>query len=103
MYKRQGYRYRGLPIGAFIDTDSKFTQISYLREITENQLLKTDLFYAEPNTDAVGRNIWGSPPAGCADYAFQQHIHQSLDSSNGRTAILWPHGILFRENLNLFK
>ena len=57
---KSGYRYRGLPIGAFIDTDSKFTQISYLREIKENQVLKTDLFYAEPNTDAVGRNIWGS-------------------------------------------
>ena len=57
---KSGYRYRGLPIGAFIDTDSKFTQFSYLREIAENQVLKTDLFYAEPNTDAVGRNIWGS-------------------------------------------
>ena len=57
---KSGYRYRGLPIGAFIDTDSKFTQISYLREVKENQVLKTDLFYAEPNTDAVGRNIWGS-------------------------------------------
>ena len=58
---KSGYRYRGLPIGAFIDTDSKYTQISYLREIKENQVLKTDLFYAEPNTDAAGRNIWGSP------------------------------------------
>ena len=57
---KSGYRYRGLPIGAFIDTDSKFTQISYSREIAENQVLKTDLFYAEPNTDAVGRNIWGN-------------------------------------------
>tara|TARA_X000000950_G_C13785900_1_gene607224 strand:- start:15 stop:1133 length:1119 start_codon:yes stop_codon:yes gene_type:complete len=57
---QSGYRYRGLPIGAFIDTDSKYTQISYLREIKENQVLKTDLFYAEPNTDAAGRNIWGS-------------------------------------------
>ena len=57
---KSGYRYRGLPIGAFIDTDSKYTQISYLREIKENQVLKTDLFYAEPNTDAAGRNIWGS-------------------------------------------
>jgi hypothetical protein len=57
---KSGYRYRGLPIGAFIDTDSKFTQISYLREVKENQVLKIDLFYAEPNTDALGRNIWGS-------------------------------------------
>lgn len=49
-------------------------------------------------TDPFGRNIWGTPPQGCADYAFQQHIHKSLDTSNGRYAILWPHGILFRDN-----
>ena len=49
-------------------------------------------------SDAYGRCIWGNPPAGCADYAFQQHIHQSLDKLNGRAAILWPHGILFRDN-----
>ena len=47
--------------------------------------------------DPYGRNIWGLPPQGCADYAFQQHIHESLDNKNGRAAILWPHGILFRD------
>jgi len=48
-------------------------------------------------SDPYGRNIWGTPSQGCADYAFQQHIHKSLDKDNGRFAILWPHGILFRE------
>lgn len=48
-------------------------------------------------SDPYGRNLWGTPPQGCADYAFQQHIHKSLDLDNGRFAILWPHGILFRE------
>jgi len=47
--------------------------------------------------DPYGRNLWGTPPQGCADYAFQQHIHKSLDLDNGRFAILWPHGILFRD------
>jgi len=47
--------------------------------------------------DPYGRNLWGTPPQGCADYAFQQHIHKSLDEKNGRYAILWPHGILFRD------
>ena len=28
--------------------------------------------------DPYGRNIWGVPPQGCADYAFQQHIQKSL-------------------------
>ncbi|MFT5716490.1 MAG: type I restriction enzyme M protein [Oleiphilaceae bacterium] len=48
-------------------------------------------------SDPYGRNLWGTPPQGCADYAFQQHIHKSLDLENGRFAILWPHGILFRD------
>ncbi len=47
--------------------------------------------------DPYGRNIYGTPPQGCADYAFQQHIIKSLDDENGRCAILWPHGILFRD------
>jgi len=47
--------------------------------------------------DSYGRNIYGTPPQGCADYAFQQHIIKSLDDKNGRCAILWPHGILFRD------
>ena len=47
--------------------------------------------------DPYGRNLWGTPPQGCADYAFEQHIHKSLDKENGRFAILWPHGILFRD------
>ncbi|MBK6902264.1 MAG: SAM-dependent DNA methyltransferase [Saprospirales bacterium] len=47
--------------------------------------------------DPYGRNIWGTPPQGCADYAFQQHIQKSLDPQNGRSVVLWPHGILFRD------
>jgi type I restriction enzyme M protein len=47
--------------------------------------------------DPWGRNLWGTPPQGCADYAFQQHIQKSLDPKNGRSISLWPHGILFRD------
>ena len=47
--------------------------------------------------DPYGRNIWGTPPQGCADYAFQQHIQKSLDKNNGRSISLWPHGVLFRD------
>ncbi|MEE1302600.1 MAG: N-6 DNA methylase, partial [Bacteroidales bacterium] len=47
--------------------------------------------------DAFGRNIWGTPPQGCADYAFQQHIMKSLKADTGRCVVLWPHGILFRD------
>lgn len=47
--------------------------------------------------DPYGRNIWGTPSQGCADYAFQQHIMKSLKPDTGRCVVLWPHGILFRD------
>ncbi|MBU9762243.1 SAM-dependent DNA methyltransferase [Mycobacterium sp. TNTM28] len=46
--------------------------------------------------DPYGRNMWGTPPQGRADYAFFQHIAKSLDPKTGRAAILFPHGVLFR-------
>lgn len=48
--------------------------------------------------DPYGRNLWGTPPQGCADYAFQQHIHKSLDKRNGRSIVLWPQGLLDRNS-----
>jgi len=47
-------------------------------------------------TDPWGRNFLGTPPQGRADYAFFQHILKSLDPNTGRCAILFPHGVLFR-------
>ncbi|SBW19230.1 N-6 DNA methylase [Candidatus Protofrankia californiensis] len=46
--------------------------------------------------DPHGRNMWGVPPQGTADYAFIQHIARSLDEWTGRAAILLPHGVLTR-------
>ncbi|MEN3972304.1 class I SAM-dependent DNA methyltransferase [Sphingomicrobium sp. XHP0235] len=47
-------------------------------------------------TDAWGRNFLGTPPQGRADYAFFQHILKSMDPKTGRCAVLFPHGVLFR-------
>ena len=47
------------------------------------------------SSDKWGRNFLGTPPQGRADYAFQQHILTSL-TATGRSAALWPHGVLFR-------
>jgi type I restriction enzyme M protein len=47
-------------------------------------------------SDKYGRNFLGTPPQGRADYAFFQHIIKSLDTQTGRCAILFPHGVLFR-------
>lgn len=48
-------------------------------------------------TDRFGRNRYGVPPQGRADYAFFQHILASMDPQTGRCAILFPHGVLFRQ------
>ena len=47
-------------------------------------------------SDQWGRNFLGTPPQGRADYAFFQHILKSMDPKTGRCAILYPHGVLFR-------
>jgi type I restriction enzyme M protein len=52
-----------------------------------------DAFAADP----WGRNRFGTPPQGRADYAFWQHILASLAPGTGRCAILFPHGVLFRQ------
>jgi type I restriction enzyme M protein len=48
-------------------------------------------------SDPWGRNLYGTPPQGRADYAFWQHILMSLAAKTGRCAILFPHGVLFRQ------
>lgn len=74
-----------------------------------SRLRKFDIVLANPpysikqwNRDAFahdywGRNMFGTPPQGRADYAFIQHIIASMDEKTGRCAILLPHGVLFRD------
>ena len=49
------------------------------------------------SADKYGRNFLGVPPQGRADYAFFQHILVSMRQNAGRCAILFPHGVLFRD------
>ena len=49
-------------------------------------------------SDKWGRNRYGTPPQSCADYAFWQHIIASMKPDTGRCAILFPHGVLFRDS-----
>ena len=81
--------------------EPKFTKGDELRQF--------DVIFANPpysikkwdreafSSDLYGRNLFGVPPQGCADYAFFQHIIKSLNSKTGRAAMLWPHGVLFRD------
>ncbi len=78
--------------------------------IANDSLMKFNVILANPpysikswnqksfSNDPYGRNIWGIPPQGCADYAFQQHIQKSLNDKNGRACVLWPYGVLFRNS-----
>ena len=79
-------------------------------QILENdELKKFDVIMANPpysvkrwnqakwSKDPFGRNIWGTPPQGNADYAFQQHIMASLKPDTGRCIVLFPHGVLYRD------
>lgn len=77
--------------------------------IEQGKLKQFDLVLANPpysikqwdrvafEHDKYGRNTLGTPPQGRADYAFLQHILASLDTKTGRCAILFPHGVLFRD------
>lgn len=78
--------------------------------IENDRLMKFDIVLANPPysikrwnrdswvNDPYGRNIYGTPPQGCADYAFIQHIVNSMNLDSGRGAVLLPHGVLFRDS-----
>lgn len=78
--------------------------------IENDKLKQFDVIFANPpysikkwnrdkfETDPYGRNMYGVPPQGCADYAFYTHIIKSLNPQIGRAAMLWPHGVLFRDS-----
>lgn len=47
--------------------------------------------------DIYGRNIAGIPPKGNGDMAWVQHMIKSMNTTNGRVAVVLPHGALFRK------
>jgi len=77
--------------------------------VENDKLRKFDIVIANPpysiskwnqeawKHDAWGRNKYGIPPKGNADYAFFQHIICSMKDKTGRFGILYPHGILERD------
>jgi len=78
--------------------------------IENDRLKQFDVIFANPPysikkwnrdkfaADFYGRNLYGVPPQGCADYAFYSYIIKSLNPKTGRAAMLWSHGVLFRDS-----
>lgn len=52
----------------------------------------------DPKNDEYRRFEFGVPPAKNGDYAFLLHVIASLKST-GRAAVILPHGVLFRGNV----
>lgn len=79
----------------FVDSEGKLETFNIVLANPPYSIKTLDrLLFA---SDPFGRNLWGVPPQGRADYAFFQHIAKSMDATNGRAAILFPHGVLFRQ------
>ena len=51
----------------------------------------------EWSSDKYGRNLWGTPGDSCGDYAWIQHMVQSMKRGTGRMAVVMPQGVLFRD------
>ena len=84
--------------------------LKYPAFVENGKLMQFDICLANPpysisewgrdsfESDQYGRNFLGTPPQGRADYAFFQHILASLKPNSGRCAILFPHGVLTRND-----
>jgi type I restriction enzyme M protein len=50
-------------------------------------------------SDPYGRNFAGTPSDKNADYAWIQHMIASMHPTDGRMAVVLPHGVLFRSGV----
>lgn len=91
--------------------DFQITQGDTLRSpnyLERGSLKKFDCVVANPpfslknwgadqfSSDIYGRNIWGTPTDSNGDYAWLQHMVASMETKNGRCAVVLPQGVLFR-------
>jgi type I restriction enzyme M protein len=92
--------------------DFKIVRNDTLRELAffkGDQLMTFDCVLANPpfslknwgqeewKDDPYGRNIAGVPPKTNGDYAWVQHMVQSMNEDDGRMAVVLPQGVLFRK------
>lgn len=90
--------------------DFKIVQGDTLRDpkfLSAGKVKKFDCVIANPpfgldnwgasqfESDAYGRNIWGTPSDSSADWAWIQHMVSSMRDKTGRCAVIMPQGVLF--------
>lgn len=82
--------------------DPKFFEYDQMKQfdvVIANPPFSLSDWGAELWTDDIyGRNIADIPPKGNGDMAWVQHMIKSMNETDGRVAIVLPHGALFRKN-----
>jgi len=84
---------------AFVDPDGSLKTFDYA---VANPPFSTKSWSngIDPENDQYGRfDGFGVPPAKNGDYAFLLHFIKSLKDGKGKGAIILPHGVLFRGNV----
>ena len=93
-----------------IKSGNTFANPQFFDEVDSSQLQRFDYIVANPPfsiknwTDGISEHEYGRfegygdiPPEKNGDYAWLMHIIKSL-KSNGKAAVILPHGVLFRGN-----
>lgn len=96
---------------AIIEKGNTLAEPKFKQKEDKTQLIRFDYIVAnppfstkswssgfDPDNDLFGRFHYGTPPDKNGDYAFLLHIIRSL-KGNGKGAIILPHGVLFRGNV----
>ena len=78
----EGYRYRGIPIAAFIDNDSIYAQITYAQELSDDNFISFDIFYGDLNKDGSGDSVWGNSANIIRGFKakYKRNIFDNLDA-----------------------
>jgi hypothetical protein len=93
-----GYRFKGSPIGAFIDGDSNYAHLSYNGEINNFTNIEFSIFYGNFNKDKDGiRNSWGTQNDDFFGIAlnFDFKINSKIDAGINITSL--SEELLYRE------
>ena len=91
---KSGYRYKKLPIGAFIDNDSLFLNFKFISEVNSKLRYSSNLFYGKLNRDGFGQNVWGNQKSKVLGFKLKINYVVS-DSLSFETNVIFKDSELF--------